>query len=137
MKGLLDGQFQQGLARDLALFDIVNPELAALTRMFGDRAAILAGNSNLHFGIFPYEFPWATFFEYSVCYCFGPDGIADSQSIHYVNFKSHPIAGRSATNSTSCSALKAWLLDSFEHIPIIQPEVLSRATTVLPPPDRR
>lgn len=48
MKGLLDRQFQQGFAHDLPLFDVVNPELAALARMFGDRAAILASDCNLH-----------------------------------------------------------------------------------------
>lgn len=51
VQGLLDGQFQQGLARDLALFGIVDPEFAALARMFGDRAAILAGDCNLHVGL--------------------------------------------------------------------------------------
>ena len=48
VKGLFDGQLQQGLARDLALFDVVNPELAALARMFGDGAAILTGDGNFH-----------------------------------------------------------------------------------------
>ena len=52
MKGLLDGQFQQGSACSLPLFDVINPELAAFAGMFGDRAAILAGNSNLHLDIF-------------------------------------------------------------------------------------
>ena len=45
VKRLLDGQFQQLLANNLALFDGVNPELAALAGMFGDGAAILAGNT--------------------------------------------------------------------------------------------
>lgn len=56
VKGLPDGQFEQGLAHDLPLFNLVNPELAALARMFGNRTAILAGNGNLHFDIFPHEF---------------------------------------------------------------------------------
>ena len=48
VKGLFDGQFQQGLPHDLALFDVVNPELAALAGMFGHGAAILTGDGDFH-----------------------------------------------------------------------------------------
>lgn len=48
MKGLRNGQFQQGLAGDLILFDDVNPEFAALAGMLGNGATILAGDSDFH-----------------------------------------------------------------------------------------
>ena len=48
MKGLFNRQLQQGLIRDLALLGIVNPELAALARMFSDGAAILTGDGDFH-----------------------------------------------------------------------------------------
>ncbi len=55
VKRLVDGQFQQGLARDLPLFDVIDPELAALARMFGDRAPILAGDCDFHVKPLPCE----------------------------------------------------------------------------------
>jgi hypothetical protein len=48
VKRLFDGQFQQLPAGHLALFDLVDPEFTALAGMFGDRAAILAGDGNFH-----------------------------------------------------------------------------------------
>ena len=48
VKRLLDRQLQQGFACDLVLRDVVNPEFATFAGMFGDRAAILAGNGNFH-----------------------------------------------------------------------------------------
>lgn len=48
MEGLLKRQFQQLSTGRLALVNVVNPELAAFAGMFGDRAAILTGDSDFH-----------------------------------------------------------------------------------------
>jgi hypothetical protein len=46
----------QLFAGRLTLVNVINPEFAAFSGMFGDGAAILAGDSDFHINIFPREF---------------------------------------------------------------------------------
>jgi hypothetical protein len=48
VKALFRGKLDKALADDHVLFNLVDPELAALARVLGDGLAILAGNCDFH-----------------------------------------------------------------------------------------